>query len=82
MTIKKGERLNPNGRPRGTKNKVPRDLIEKILFISNELDKQGKGLQACAEQQPDWFFEHFIKPVIPKNVDVNLEGEMKITWQK
>jgi len=81
MPIKKGDRLNPGGRPKGTKNKVPRDLIDKILFISAELDKKQTGLKECAEADPPWFFENFIKPIIPKNVDVNLEGEMKITWQ-
>jgi hypothetical protein len=70
MPFKKGEISNPTGRPRGAKNKVPRDLVERVLQISADLDEQGKGLQHCAEKDPKWFFENFLKRIIPKNVSV------------
>ena len=76
MGFKKGLSGNPTGRPRGAKNKLPRDLVERVLQISADLDAQRKGLQDCAEQDPKWFFENFFKPILPKNL--NLEGNTAI----
>jgi hypothetical protein len=70
MPFKKGEISNPAGRPIGAKNKVPRNLVERVLQISDDLDKQGRGLRKCAEENPFWFFQNFVKPLIPKNVSV------------
>jgi hypothetical protein len=68
MRFQKGRSGNPTGRPRGAKNKLPRDLADRVLEISADLEKQGKGLLACADKDPKWFFENFLKPLIPKNV--------------
>jgi hypothetical protein len=68
MRYKKGISGNPDGRSRGAKNKLPRNLVDRVLEISANLEEQGKGLQECAGQDPKWFFENFLKPMIPKNV--------------
>ena len=68
MGFKKGFSGNLNGRPRGAKNKLPRNLVDRVLEISANLEEQGMGLQECAEENPRWFFENFLKPMIPKNV--------------
>jgi hypothetical protein len=70
VPLKKGKSLNPAGRPRGAKNKIPKNLVTQILNIAADLDKLGKGLQDCAEKDPRWFFENFLKPMIPKNVSL------------
>jgi hypothetical protein len=67
------------GRPKGCKNKVPSNLVEKIIKIEADLSLKGKGLAACALSDPKWFLEHFVKPVIPKNVDLNVAGNLKTT---
>jgi len=77
MPFKKGEISNPTGRPRGAKNKVPKDLVERVLQISDDLDKQGRGLWKCAEEDPFWFFQNFVRPLIPKNV--SLAGTEPVT---
>lgn len=82
MPFVKGQSGNPAGRKPGAKNKVPKDLIDAVLQIAEKLDAEGKGLKDCAGQDPKWFYENFIKHIIPKNVDVNLDGEIVITWQK
>jgi hypothetical protein len=68
MGFKKGFSGNPAGRPNGAKNKLPRNLVDRVLDISANLEEQGNGLQECAEQDPKWFFENFLKPMIPKNI--------------
>ena len=65
---RKGQRNG--GRQKGTPNKIPHDLKEKILFIVRDLEQKGKGLDVQAEANPPWFFEHFIKPMLPKNIDI------------
>ena len=82
VPFKKGKSLNPAGRPRGARNKVPRNLVDWVLHISVGLDKQGKGLQDCAEQDPKWFFENFIKPILPKNVDLRHEGRIGLVPER
>jgi len=74
MGFKKGLSGNPNGRPRGAKNKLPRDLVDRVLEISANLEEQGKGLQDCAEKDSKWFFENFLKPILPKSVDLRHDG--------
>ena len=68
MGFKKGLSGNPTGRPKGALNKLPRNLVDRVLEITANLEEQGKGLQHCAEKDPKWFFENFLKPMIPKNL--------------
>lgn len=61
------------GRPKGSKNKIPGDLKERVMRIVEELDAKGKGLTDCANQDPKWFFENFVKPLLPKNVEATVD---------
>jgi len=82
MEFVKGQSGNKRGRPKGAKNKIPTNIVERILFVTEELEKSGKGLSECAQSDPAWFYTNFLKGLIPKNIDVNLDGELKITWEK
>lgn len=74
--LKKGMTNNPGGRPRGVKNKLPGELKKKILAICDNLDKEGKGLEDCAREEPRWFYENFLKVLVPKGVEVSgVDGE-------
>ena len=84
MRFKKEHSGNPTGRPKGAKNKLPRDLVDRVLQISADLDEQGKGLRKCAEENPFWFFQNFVKPLIPKNVSVAAAepATIEVCWVK
>jgi hypothetical protein len=71
VRFQKGQCANPNGRPKGARNKLPRDLAERIMRIADDLEARGKGLLGCAEQNPFWLYTTFMKPLIPKNVQLN-----------
>lgn len=55
------------GRPKGSKNKIPRDLAAKCVYVAEQLEAKGKGLLTEAESDPQWFYTNFIKPMLPKN---------------
>lgn len=75
---KKGVSQNPKGKQPGTKNKLPRELAERALTILDELEASGRGLRDYAEKERDKFLENFIKPLLPKNVEVNANMRMKL----
>lgn len=70
------------GRKPGAKNKRTQNLLQKLDEIDAFLESKGKGLKECANEDPKWYAENFIKPRIPKNLDVNLDGKLEISWQK
>lgn len=59
------------GRPKGSKNKLSRDLKEQMFQIMEKLEADGKGLAEEADKDPTWFYTNFVKPMLPKNVEVS-----------
>lgn len=64
------------GRPKGSTNKLPRDLKEKVLAICDHLEANNMGLRDEAEKDPPWFYVNFLKPMLPK--DVKLDANVSI----
>ena len=56
------------GRKLGSKNKFPTALKDKVLHAAKQLEEDGKDLFATAKEDPKWFWETFIKPMLPKEV--------------
>lgn len=52
---------------------MPRDLKTRVLAVWDELQKEGKDLADCAKADPPWFYQNFVKPMLPK--DVVLQGD-------
>ena len=62
-----------HGRPKGSKNKTPALLVQKIIEIEGTLTLEGKGLLDCARQDPAWFYEKILAKVLPKNIDLGTQ---------
>lgn len=82
MPFKKGQSGNPKGKPPGTKSKLAKGIVEQIVQINAELDEQGKGLKDCAKQDPKWYHSIFTRAIVPKDVNVQVDGDLRITWEK
>lgn len=65
---KKGESGNPKGRPKGIPNKFPAAIKDKVLHACAHLESIGKDLATVAAEKPEWFYETFLKPMLPKEV--------------
>lgn len=65
---------NP-GRPKGAKNKIPTSLAGKVLHACEQLEKIGKPLSVEAEGDPKWFYETFVKAMLPKDFKFSGDDE-------
>ena len=70
------------GKPKGSQNKIPADLKQRILDLLEELEKNGKGLSSQANQDPKWFLETFVKPLLPKNIEAKVEHDITEALRK
>ena len=66
---------NPNlkagpGRPKGTKNKLSRSVKERIMQVWDALEREEKGLEDEAKKDPQWFYQNFVKGMVPKDIVV------------
>lgn len=64
------------GRPKGSKDKLPTELRARMIAIAEQLEAKGMGLDVEAEKDPRWFYETFIRPLLPKAVDATLSGNI------
>lgn len=62
------------GRPKGSKDKISRNLKQLVLDAAEKLEAEGKSLYDEAVQDPKWFYQNFVKPMLPKEVDATLSG--------
>ena len=81
---KNGKVLPGPGRPVGSKNKLPTQIVDKLIEIDGQLELDGKGLLDCAKQNPKWFYEKIFVRVLPKPVDISsdIRGEYVLTWME
>lgn len=78
---KGGPALNPNGRPPGTKNKFPTALKDKVLHACAQLESLGKDLSSEATKDPRWFYENFVKPMLPKELWLAVDPNKPLTFR-
>ena len=83
MAPKKKLARSGAGRPKGSKNKVTGDVRQLILDAAAKLQTDKKtALVTWAKENPtDFYCKVFVK-VPPKDMKVEHEGEITISWRK
>ena len=70
MAQKKGQTGNPNGRPKGTPNKVTAEMKEKIqLFVESNFETIQKDFDNVDAKDRLIIFERLLKYVIPTKIE-------------
>ncbi len=77
MAFKKGESGNPNGKPKGAKNKINRAIKDVINETFNQLQADSKNnMLEWAKNNPTEFYKLASK-LIPTEIDANINSEPK-----
>jgi hypothetical protein len=85
---KHGGKREGSGRPKGSGNVITNDLRKMVLEAVDHLNAQGLSLSERAEENPDWFYANFVKPMLPKDVvvagdpDNPLETKVTVEFRK
>lgn len=72
-TAKAGTAKPKTTRKKGTKEK-PEALQKKVRQTLEQLESEGKGLEDMAREDPKWFYEKILKPMLPKSLDQGPDG--------
>ena len=73
MGLRPGHTNNPNGRPRGSKDKVNTEIKEMVKqFISGNLKNLQKNYDTLVPARKLKFFESLLQYVIPKQRDLKI----------
>lgn len=73
MAQRKGQTGNPNGRPKGTQNKVTSEMKEKIqLFVESNFETIQKDFESIDPKDRLIIFERLLKYVIPAKVEQDI----------
>ena len=70
------------GRPKGSKDKLSRNIRERVIQVWDKLEKTpGKSLLVLAKKDPVWFFNTFGKALIPKEItgDISVTSALYLT---
>ena len=70
----KPKRTKHGGRKKGTPNKLNGDLKAYVLDAARTLEAEGRGLEAWARDNPNLYWTHMFKGVLPKPIEVSGPG--------
>jgi hypothetical protein len=66
------------GRKKGAQDAIGRNLKELVLETVKKLEDENKSLHDVATDKPDWFYANFVKPMLPKDVDLTVGGDLTV----
>lgn len=70
------------GRPKGSKDKISRDLKQLVLDTVKQLEGEDKALIDVAREDPGWFYQNFVKPMLPKEVGMDVSGDLTVVIKR
>ena len=83
MGLHKGQTNNPKGRPKGSKNRVSKDLKELIdAFLNEKFELVKDQLNELPPKDQRKFFTNLLPYVVPKLQDTKQEVEINNPWLK
>ena len=65
------DHAHKGGRPKGSKDKLSRDVKTRIMQVWDNLAANGQDLLDEAVKDPKWFYSNFVKGMVPKDVTVS-----------
>ena len=79
MALQKGQTANPNGRPKGSKNKAGKELREKIiLFLEDNFDQVQMDFNKLAPIERARVYKDLLQFALPKLRTTELETSTDI----
>lgn len=76
MGLRRGETNNPNGRPKGSQNKVSAELRERLTaFVENHWEQVEADFDALEPKERLQFFEKLLSYTLPKLQSVKHEAD-------
>ena len=78
MKFQKGQSGNPEGRPKGAKNRVGKDLRDRIIsFLSNEFENIQKDFEVLESRDRVKLYFYLLQYGLPKLQAVTTETQLE-----
>lgn len=82
MALKKGDVINPNGRPKGAVNRSTAEIRKAFqLLVSDNLDRLQEDLNALDPEKRLAYIIKMAEFIIPKLQSVTLENQLEIEYK-
>ncbi len=83
MALKKGDRLNPEGRPKGATNKTSSEIRQAFqMLVENNLEQLEDDLQACDADKRIGFILKLSEFFLPRMQSMTIENQLELEYKQ
>ena len=83
MGLKKGDKLNPNGRPKGSENKTTGEIRKAFqTLVSNNIDTLQNDLNLLEPEKRISYIIKFAEFIIPKLQSLSVENQIELEYKQ